>query len=31
LWLADQVAHLVESEPQAEKAIRIALKNIIGE
>ena len=31
LWLADQVAHLVESEPQAEQAIRIALKNIIGE
>jgi transcriptional regulator with XRE-family HTH domain len=31
LWLADQVAHLVESEPQAEQAIRIALNNIIGE
>lgn len=31
LWLADQVAHLVECEPQAEKAIRIALNNIIGE
>lgn len=30
LWLADQVAHLVESEPQAEQAIRIALNNIIG-
>lgn len=31
LWLADQVAHLVESEPQAEQAIRIALNNIKGE
>jgi transcriptional regulator with XRE-family HTH domain len=31
LWLADQVAHLVESEPQAEQAIKIALNNIIGE
>lgn len=31
LWLADQVAHLVGSEPQAEQAIRIALNNIIGE
>jgi len=31
LWLADQVAHLVENEPQAEKAIRFALNNITGE
>jgi transcriptional regulator with XRE-family HTH domain len=31
LWLADQIAQLVESEPQAEQAIRIALNNIIGE
>jgi transcriptional regulator with XRE-family HTH domain len=31
LWLADQVSHLVENEDQAEKAIRIALKEIVGE
>lgn len=31
LWLADQVSHLLDSEPQAERAIRIALNNIIGE
>lgn len=31
LWLADKVVKLVKSEPQAEKAIRIALNNIIGE
>jgi len=31
LWLAYQASYLVESEPQAEQAIRIALNNIIGE
>jgi hypothetical protein len=31
LWLPDQVSHLVENEDQAEKAIRIALKEIVGE